>query len=295
MKKQQNFENILLMGRHRLNTKEIHITIKQICNFLQKEEVNVWIEEKTAEKIENPPCPILNQKDYFICDLIIVIGGDGNMLNASHLAVAYNIPVLGINRGRLGFLTDIAPNEIEQELSQILQNNYSMEQRFLLQANIYDEYNNVIRENIIALNDVVLLPNELAANMISFSIYINNEFVCEQRADGLIVSTPTGSTEYALSGGGPILHPNLDAITLVPMFPHTLSTRPIVIPGDQEIKIEIDKENSTSPRLSCDGQRRILISPKQSVAIKKHHTSLTILHPLTYNYFQTLRAKLRWH
>ncbi len=295
MEKKANFENIVLMGRHRLNSKEIHSTIKQICNFLKNQQINVWIEEKTAEKIENPPCPIIDNNDYFTCDLIIVIGGDGNMLNASHLAVTHNIPVLGINRGRLGFLTDIAPTEIEQELSQILQNNYSMEQRFLLEAEIQNENGDTIREQIIALNDVVLLPNELAANMIYFSIYINNEFVCEQRADGLIISTPTGSTAYALSGGGPILHPSLDAITLVPMFPHTLSTRPIVIPGDQEIKIEIDKENSTSPRLSCDGQRRILISPEQSVIIKKHHTSLTILHPLNYNYFQTLRAKLGWH
>lgn len=288
------FENIILMGQHATRSHEITDTILRIYNYLKSKNIDTYLEEETANNFNELPCQIMRHKDMHKADLLIVVGGDGNILQASKLAVPNGIPVLGINRGRLGFLADVKPSDLEITLEQVLARKYSMEQRFLLEAEIQDASGTTLRESLLALNDVVLLPNELAAHMIAFSIHINGELVCAQRADGLIASTPTGSTAYSLSGGGPILHPNLDAISLLPMFPHTLSARPIVIPGNLTITIVIDQDNLASPRLSCDGQRRILIEPQQRIVIKKHPQHLTILHPLNYNYYQTLRAKLGW-
>jgi len=227
-------------------------------------------------------------------------------------------PVLGVNRGRLGFLADIHPGELYTKIGEILDGNYFEETRFLLtsfetgSSSLNDSQKKTTiphsaqeskrvskhqTKNGIklgdALNDIVLLPGEFA-HMIEFSVYVNDQFICTQRADGLIVTTPTGSTAYALSGGGPILHPALDAIALVPMFPHTLSSRPIVVAGNSRIEIVISKDNETSPRISCDGEARIPILPGHQVQIHKKAQELRLVHPMDYNYFQTLRTKLHW-
>ncbi len=221
-----------------------------------------------------------------IIDLMIVIGGDGSLINAAHCALPRNLPVLGINRGRLGFLTDIHPTELSK-IGDVLAGNYFAEKRFLL---------NATHENTplgIALNDVVLLPGD-STQLIEFDIHINDQFMCQQRADGLIIATPTGSTAYALSGGGPILHPHLNAIVLVPMFPHTLSSRPIVVEGDAKIELFIRNQNETSPCISCDGQHRIKVEPGSRISITKHENTLQLIHPKNYGYFETLREKLGW-
>ncbi len=145
----------------------------------------------------------------------------------------------------------------------------------------------------IALNDVVLLPGDIA-KMIEFDISINEDFVCSQRADGLIVTTPTGSTAYALSGGGPILHPQLDAIALVPMFPHTLSSRPIVVQAHSQIKINISSQNDISPSVSNDGQQPVALAAGGSIYIHRYKHPLHLIHPTDYNYYDTLRRKLDW-
>jgi NAD+ kinase len=284
------FHKVILFGkRHR--EKAMISTLLRLKKHLEKNNTEIIIEQETAEI-----CGIKNHKTAHenqlaeAGELIIVIGGDGSLLSAARVAAAQNLPVLGINRGRLGFLTDIAPNALD-EVDKILAGFYQEEKRFLLQAEIIRQ--GKILHHQIALNDVVLLPGDLA-HMIEFSIEINQEFVCIQRADGLIVATPTGSTAYALSGGGPILHPQLDAVVLVPMFPHKLSSRPIVISGNSHIKININKTTETLPRLSCDGQTHLPVKPEDALSIYKLPQSFRLIHPLSYQYFSTLRNKLQW-
>ena len=181
-----------------------------------------------------------------VVDLVIVVGGDGSLLHAARALVKFNTPVLGVNRGRLGFLTDIKPTEVLFKLDQVLKGEFQLDRRFLLEMEV--RKNNEIIYDAIALNDVVLHSGK-SVHMIDFDLNIDGRFVYRQHSDGLIVSTPTGSTAYALSGGGPILHPSMDAIALVPMHPHTLSSRPIVVGGQSEIKIQI-RENRVLPMVS---------------------------------------------
>jgi NAD+ kinase len=270
------------MGR---TGKNITDTLNAVADFLSEEKLQISIEKKTAEMMgKNHFATFTENQIPAEIDLMIVVGGDGSLLNAAHCALPHNIPVLGINRGRLGFLTDIHPNELS-EIGDVLNGNYQLENRFLLTAKSTQSLG-------IALNDVVLSPGE--AQLIEFDIYINDQFVCQQRADGLIIATPTGSTAYALSGGGPILHPTLNAIVLVPMFPHTLSNRPIVIDGDAKIELIIHDENMISPFVSCDGQHRVSIEPGSKITITKHAKHLKLIHPQSYNYFTRLREKLGW-
>jgi len=173
----------------------------------------------------------------------------------------------------------------------VLKGYYQEEKRFLLHC-ILEHNNEVITESV-ALNDVVVSPGKLS-HMIEFETYINEEFVCSQRADGLIISSPTGSTAYALSGGGPILHPELNAIVLVPMFPHTLSSRPIVVDAKSLIEIHLGSDNETCPHLSSDGEKSIAIPPGSKIKINKHTQQLSLIHPKDYNYYKTLREKLHW-
>lgn len=222
-------------------------------------------------------------------DLLIVVGGDGSLLQASHMAVAKDIPVLGINRGHLGFLTDIYPDELEK-IKAVVSGHYQSEKRFLLQTQVRE--NKKLISQSVALNEMVLLPGDMA-QMIKFEIYINDNFVCSQRADGLIATTPTGSTAYALSGGGPILHPELDAIALVPMFPHKISSRPIVVDDNSFIDILITSKKTT-PHISCDGQERVSVPLDATIHIQKYDKKLTLIHPSDYDYYQTLREKLGW-
>jgi NAD+ kinase len=277
-----HFKHIALMGR---TGKNIADTLDDVAAFLKQQAVQVSVEKKTAEMMSEKQTALFSEDKIPVeIDLMIVVGGDGSLLNAAHCALPNNIPVLGINRGRLGFLTDIHPTELHK-ISDVLKGKYQPETRFLLTA----ESNKSLG---IALNDVVLSPGD--AQLIEFDIFINNQFVCQQRADGLIIATPTGSTAYALSGGGPILYPNLNAIVLVPMFPHTLSNRPIVVDGDAKIELVIHPENISAPFISCDGQHRTPLSPGAKITIKKHPQSLQLIHPENYDYFTTLREKLGW-
>lgn len=276
------FKHIALFGR---TEKNIADTLADVKDYLLKENVSVTIEENAAKIIPKNNLPTFSEKNIpREVDLIIVVGGDGSLLNAAHCALPYHLPVLGINRGHLGFLTDIYPNELSK-ISDVLNGKYVTEKRFLLHAKSEVDLG-------YALNDVVLSPGE--AQLIEFDIFINDQFVCQQRADGLIVATPTGSTAYALSGGGPILHPQLNAIVLVPMFPHTLSNRPIVIDGDAKIELSISGRNKTAPFISCDGQHRIKIGIGSKILIQKNKEMLELIHPEKYEYFTTLREKLGW-
>lgn len=276
---QKKFQHIALMARTKKNISD---TLESVKNYLLEKKISVFIEEKTAFMMSKNTLPQFSDNNIPPeVELIIIVGGDGSLLHGAHCALPHNLPVLGINRGRLGFLTDIHPNALSH-IGDVLSGKYYSEERFLLKTQFG-----------IALNDVVLLPGN-HAQLIEFDIIINDQFVCQQRADGLIVATPTGSTAYALSGGGPILHPQLNAIALVPMFPHTLSNRPIVIDGNAKIELLIREHNEFSPCVSCDGQHSIPVESGTRIAITKHEKKLKLIHPHDYNYYATLREKLGW-
>ena len=285
-----HFRNIGLIGR--LGSKPVIDTLRQLMRFLHDRGLNTILDERNAEMMPGHGQQICKQKIMGeICDLVIVVGGDGSLLGAARALAQCHVPVLGVNRGNLGFLTDISPNEIEEKVSEVLEGKYTVESRFLLDMSV-KRGGEPIGEGT-ALNDCVLHPGK-ATRMIQFELYIEGQFVYTQKSDGLIVSTPTGSTAYALSGGGPIMHPKLDAIVLVPMFPHTLSSRPIVVDGNSELKLVISEENETYPTVSCDGQINISLAPGDVITIHKKPHKLKLLHPLNYDFYRTCREKLGW-
>lgn len=221
--------------------------------------------------------------------LVVSVGGDGTLLTTTRLLVDYQIPLVGINLGRLGFLADVTMLELKQHLSEIFEGNYSIEKRFLLQGEV--ELHDGETNTYIALNDIILHSHE-SVSMIEFEVFSDGKLINRQRADGLIVSTPTGSTAYSLSGGGPIMHPSLQAISLVPICPHTLSHRPIVLPADRQIDIHLS--HNMAAQVSFDGVTRAIINDQDKIHIQRYHKEVTLLHPAGYNYFHILRAKLNW-
>lgn len=280
-----NFNRVAIISRH--DSPAIRQTLTDLIAYLVRIKTETVIEAETARMSPQNTLPIVETHQlYRHCDLLIVIGGDGSLLQAAHIAIAQNLPILGINRGRLGFLTDILPHHLHK-VGEVLSGHYQKEERFLLTSFVKNSLKND------ALNDIVLMRGNVS-RMLEFNIYINQQFMCNQRADGLIIATPTGSTAYALSGGGPILHPKLDAIVLVPMFPHALTSRPIVIDGNSIIDIEISPHDETLPRLTHDGRYHVPISAQDKVNIQKKSTALSLIHPIDYNYFQTLQSKLYW-
>jgi len=257
---------------------------------LLSQDLKLILEKETAEILGEKQCLTATDEELgALTDLVIVVGGDGSLLAAARSLINSGTPLLGINRGKLGFLTDISPDELRVKITEILAGHYYIEERFLLTAAIEHEQKIIAQKD--ALNDVVLLPG--SPHMIDFAIYVNQQLMCTQRADGQIIATPTGSTAYALSGGGPILHPQLDAIALVPMFPHNLSSRPVVIPAESVIEMVINP-HSALPVLSCDGQERLEIPSGARIKITKKSQKLCLVHPLDYDYFKTLRSKLHW-
>jgi len=284
------FNTIGLIGR--LGSERAVYSMKRLIKYLLSEGLNVTLEEETASLLPNHDLSVCNKehlgKD---CDLVIVVGGDGSLLGAARALAKHSVPLLGVNRGRLGFLTDITPDEIESKVGEVLAGKYLMESRFLLDMHVLR--NGVRVEGGDALNDVVIHPGKFI-RMIEFELYIDGQFVYSQRSDGMIISTPTGSTAYALSGGGPIMHPKLDAMVLVPLNPHTLSSRPIVVDGSSEIKIKIGEHNSAYPHVTCDGQTHLVTQPGDEVHIVKKPHKLQLIHPLNHNFYEICRSKLGW-
>ncbi|HEX2548259.1 MAG TPA: NAD(+) kinase [Gammaproteobacteria bacterium] len=283
------FQTIGIFGR--VKNPGVRETLKTLVHFLHDLSLTVFVESETAEVLGHDGVKTLSREEIGKkCDLLIVVGGDGSLLHAAHAIAEDEIPVIGINRGSLGFLTDIHPTELGK-IKTILEGKYTIEERFLLTTAV--EYQGEIIGKDDALNEVAIIPDTIP-HMIEFEIFMDDQFVCSQDSDGLIIATPTGSTAYALSGGGPILHPKLDAIVLVPMFPHSLNSRPIVVEGNKHIHIIITPHNTTSPRLSCDGRAFLNILPGSRIDIYKKPRKLHLIHPLDYNYYETLRSKLHW-
>ncbi len=287
---QASFKIIGVVGRSQQSG--LREVLQQLVALLEVRGLEVVLEDRLREVLPEHGQRLATRDEIGQeTDLIIVVGGDGSLLSAARTLAKYETPVLGVNRGRLGFLTDITPDEMAREIPPVLEGNFERESRFLLDADVRRD--GVVVGRADALNDVVV-NSGTSAQMIEFELYINDTFVYRQRADGLIVSTPTGSTAYSLSGGGPIMHPTLDAMLLVPMFPHALSSRPIVVDGDSQIRVDILERNRIHPPVTCDGQVNMTARPGDSVYISKKPHRLTLLHPVGHSFYASCRDKLHW-
>ena len=287
----QKFKRVILYARQHRANQGVNESLQRLVDFFANQKIEMYQDIDTLSSFDMN-IPILSRDDMGDKkDLIVVVGGDGSLLSAARMAIKVNTPVIGINRGRLGFLTDILPQDIETHLSAVLEGFYEEERRFLLHTQIYD--NDQITFEGDALNDVVLGRGS-ETHLIEFDVYVNQQLVSHFRSDGMILSTPTGSTAYALSAGGPIMHPQLNAIVLVPMFSHSLSSRPLVIDGEAKVELRIGEFNETELRVSCDGHESRMVKPGQKVTIEKNVQQLRLLHPLDYHYYDTLRSKLGW-
>ena len=286
----EQFRNVGIIGR--LGSSRVLETVRRLKRYLIDRHLHVILEDSIADLLPGHGLQTSSRKMLGeVCDLVIVVGGDGSMLGAARVLARHKVPVLGINRGSLGFLTDISPAELEVKVDQVLAGQYKTESRFLLEAEVRRDGEAIGQGD--ALNDVVLHPGK-STRMIEFELFIDGQFVCSQKADGLIVATPTGSTAYALSAGGPIMHPKLDAIVVVPMYPHTLSSRPIVVDGNSELKVVISQDMQIYPQVSCDGQNHFTCAPGDTLHVKKKAHKLRLIHPLDHNYYEVCRTKLGW-
>ena len=234
---------------------------------------------------------LLPKEDFANADLLISIGGDGTMLYASRLARETGTPILGINRGRLGFLADVTPDELISSLDNVLGGNFTTDSRLLLEARLHQSSG----EEVVAyaLNDIVLQRRE-TGRMVDFETRVAGQYVNTHSGDGLIVATPTGSTAYALSCGGPIIEPQLDAVVIVPVCPHTLTDRPIVISADQSIEVTLLQRDETRAEITVDGFSMGAIEPDDKLRISAANTRVTLVHPPGYDFYGILRSKLFW-
>jgi NAD+ kinase len=286
-----HFNRVIVYARaYRANTNVIE-SLNHLLDILKNLGIASFLTEKTAESFQLNHPTIARQDMGQKHDLIVVIGGDGSLLSAARLAIKVNVPVIGINRGRLGFLTDIAPQEMEEQLLKVLCGEFQQEERFLLQACIESEQG--ITQELCALNDLVV-NRGMETHLMEYEVRVNGTLVCRYRADGILFSTPTGSTAYALSAGGPILHPALNAIAIVPMFPHRLSSRPLVLDAGGAIQLIPTSTSQSSCTVSADSHEQREIHPGEWLTIKKHPVVLKLLHPKKYDYYETLRIKLGW-
>lgn len=223
--------------------------------------------------------------------LAIVVGGDGTLLGAGRALAPHGVPILGVNQGRLGFMVDVRPEDIGETLDAVLRGELAIEERLLLEARLHRADSSEL-PLLRAVNDVVV-RNQASIRMLEFETWIDKEFISQHRADGIVISTPTGSTAYALSGGGPVLHPSVSAIALVPICPHTLSDRPIVVPAGGVIRVVLRGEFS-GVSVTCDGQVSVTLNTGDIVEVASSPHPLRLIHPRNYSYFELLRSKLHW-
>lgn len=285
---QSTFSVVGILGH--IQTQAASKTLISLIQLLDSLGQAYVIENQIAQPISNSVTQYAREDIAKHCDLAIVIGGDGSLLHAAQAIIHQEIPLLGINRGKLGFLNEINPDELHK-IQAILRGDYRIEERFLLEARMMQSQ--TLLHTLIALNEIALIP-AIHSRMTRFTIHIDGHFVCTQHADGVIMATPTGSTAYALSGGGPILHPSLNAIAIVPIFPHTLSMRPLVVSGNSQIQLQVTPHANATPFLSADGMPGIEIPPNSLIHIQKKNQKLKLIHALDYDYYASLRSKLHW-
>ena len=284
-----SFKTVALIGKY--NAPEITEPLLRLAAFLSGKGVAVVVDSITAEH--------LRQHDYRempldamggAVDLAIVLGGDGTMLNIACTLAPFDIPLVGVNQGRLGFLTDISLDTMQQTIATVLEGDFITERRMLLAARILRDGTAVFSSR--ALNEVVVHRGN-TSNMIEFEVRIDGEYLYNQRADGLIVATPTGSTAYALSAGGPILHPSLDIIALVPVCPHTMSNRPIVVKSESRLEILLHRTSNVRARF--DSHTHFDLHGADKLEIMRYPKPISLLHPVGHSYYHTLREKLLWN
>jgi len=269
-----------------LKDKKVDSIASQVTEVLTNFGVNCL--SPSSSKISNDT----NRKVYSdsrlvkMADLIIAVGGDGTLLSSARNFGYHGVPVLGINLGNLGFLTDIPPSDLTFELKKILFGDLIEDKRIFLEARIAGT-----RKKYKALNEIVLHSGSIA-QLIEYDLFIDDEFVYRQKADGLIVSTSTGSTAYSLSGNGPIISPEVKAFTLLPMFPHSLNARTLITSQDKQIKLKV--RGKSKAFLSMDSHDNLKVTSDQEVVIQKANTELTLIHPTDHSFFSSCRTKLGW-
>ena len=285
------FRTVGLIGRR--GDVRVAPTLLQLCEILRDHGCRIVVEAQ-APGLENCGDDIARSPREAMaagCDLVIVVGGDGTLLSAARAGSAWGVPILGVNQGRLGFMVDVAPRDIREALAAVFAGDYVREQRLLLQARV--RHADAELGPFLAINDVVI-RNQAAIRMLEFETWLDGEFISQHRADGFIVSSPTGSTAYALSGGGPVLHPTLEAMALVPICPHTLSDRPIVVGARQTVRIVLRGAASTLAMCTCDGQNSMPLRSGEALEVSAAESRLHLIHPRNYSYFNILRNKLHW-
>lgn len=284
----QIFNKIALVGKH--NSTQLGQPLLKLAEFLLHRGHDVVLTTHAAElcQLTDLPCaPLAEVADCI--DLAIVMGGDGTMLNIARTLVDHRVPLIGVNQGRVGFLADVPLNAMLPMLSAMLSGEYVVEERVMLDSAL-DRHGKLLFQAY-AFNDVVVSKGN-TGRLIEFEVYIDNQFVYSQRADGLVVASPTGSTAYALSAGGPILHPTLEAFVLAPICPHTLSARPIAVNSRSEIEINVI--HADDARVHFDGQQHQDLLVGDRVVVQRARNTVRLLQPVGHNYYDTLRQKLHW-
>jgi len=281
------FKKVALVGRY--SDSRVAEPMRLISAHLTKAGLQVLAAPKNAPDLD--AIGVADDELPRKADLIVAVGGDGTMLHAASLAGDSGVPLLGVNRGRLGFLTDVSPAEMLERFDEILGGNYSRESRLRLKATLSTPGGDEI--TALALNDIVLQRRD-TGRMLDFETRIGGHYVNTHMGDGLIVATPTGSTAYALSCGGPIIEPSLDAVVVVPICPHTLSDRPVVIPVHQKIEIKLLERENTNAEVSVDGHALRELRPDDRLLIEEAPNRITLIHPPGYDYYEILRSKLNW-
>ncbi len=272
--------------------------IREIASILNELGVDVCLDSNTSIGFNIPEIPGISRRQMRDRDLIIVVGGDGSVLGAARSLVDLKVPMLGVNRGHLGLLTDLSPKDLRESLEKIVVGRYSIEQRTMLDVRVSRDDENgagMLIGQSLATNETVI-HSGMMAHMMTFRVSIDNRYMYTLRGDGIIINTPTGSTAYSLSAGGPIIEPHLDVLALVPMFPQSLNCSPIIIPGKSSIKIEFECSDNVAEliAINCDGQVTMRADTKCTVSINQHPVPLTFIHPEGYDYYSLLRQKLGW-
>lgn len=285
------FQSIGIFGKYTGN--QCWENIQVLIDFLESKNRTVYLDKPSCKKFPKHETVQMLERDELKSkiDLAIMVGGDGTFLDVARCITDNDVPILGINLGRLGFLTDISPDDMLDTMEEVLSGVYQEELRNVLQVSVYENDDLVFQER--AINDVVIHKTD-SPRMIEFETFVDGRFLNSQRSDGMIISTPTGSTAYALSAGGPILDPGLDGISLVSINPHTMSTRPYVINGSSEVELRAHEYCEKTAQIICDGQITQDISPKHRTVVKRNEHYLRLLHPKGHDHFELLRAKLRW-
>ncbi len=282
------FNQIAVIGKYK--APEMRENVLKMAQFVSEQQLNVFVERNTAQHCSIQGYESLTMDEIASrVDLAVVLGGDGTMLTVARQLAQSDIPLIGVNQGRVGFLTDVSSANMLEEMYKILSGEFNIEQRILLAASIIRNGKEVSRG--LAMNDVVVNKSGMS-RLIELEVNVDGQFVHKQRSDGLILATPTGTTAYALSAGGPILHPTLDAITLVPICPHTLSNRPIAF--NSSSKIEITLVHAEDAAVHLDGQLQIDLQVGDKILVQRDQKMVNLLHPAGHSHYAMLRQKLNW-